>query len=118
MTRSSTSRIARKAEETIPKTTTPVAGAGEKIDAAEAAQAPAPSNENAPKPQLPGRKVVVFFKFWRKDGSTGEDRAYVNDVLADIRTQGQLEGVERMILQLHQEEYTRVFVTNWKPLEA
>lgn len=82
-----------------------------------APEQPAPPIEGEP-PALPQpaiRKVMVVFDFMRQDGFKGTQRVFINGV-ADLRTQADVEQVERMIAE--NGAFVSVTITNWKPLEG
>lgn len=82
-----------------------------------APEQPAPELDAEP-PALPQpaiRKVMVVFDFMRQDGFKGTQRIFVNGV-ADLRTQADVEHVERMIAE--NGAFVSVIITNWKPLEG
>jgi len=68
----------------------------------------------APTPPTLSQKVVVWFNF-QKGEFRDQSRVVLNGVV-NIRTQAELENVEHLIRT--QLGHDRVFVTNWKQLEA
>lgn len=90
------------------------------LAAVEAGQAvaeaqPAPEAQQ-PAPQI--HKIYVLFDYWRADGSKGNDRAFINARLRDIRTELEVYAIEQVLLNAAKGQFIKVMLTGWKGLEG
>lgn len=72
---------------------------------------------SAPAVSVPQHRLMVFYEFIRKDGSTHHTRIFVSGMV-DIRTEEQVKALEAHIVELSNGEYLQVQITNWKKLEG
>lgn len=73
--------------------------------------------DTPPVPKPPMLKVVVYFSYTRKDGSTGVSRIFI-DGMTTLRTTDQILAVEKHIMDQNGGELISVLITHWYPLEG
>src|SRR3954471_21389690 len=68
-------------------------------------------------PQVPSPKVMVVYNFVRNDGTGGTSRLFLQG-LYDIRSQAEIEQVEKLVIEQSKGQFVGVIITGWKALEA
>jgi hypothetical protein len=81
-----------------------------------------PANDPAPPQPAPDNvaitpKVMVNYNFVRTDGTSGSNRLFLQG-LYDIRSQSEIEQIEKLVMQNGGNQLASVMVTGWYPLES